>query len=184
MKRSATRPAPAAARGERRPRWSSPRCAAALLIALAALAAPGRARAAGSSPVLTLASVDAFVGSSGGRLVVVGGSFNFDDLVQIPFPHAGLLVVQGTHWARFEVDGGAFEGTSALVSDGVTDGDLPALLAAGTPAATPARLAHLGRDEVSVVLSGSFSPGTASVVIVAEHDSEYFVSNSLDVVLP
>jgi hypothetical protein len=45
-------------------------------------------------------------------------------------------------------------------------------------------VAHIGRDEISVVLPANFGAGTLSVVLFAEHDSESFVSNALSPAVP
>jgi hypothetical protein len=142
------------------------------------------ARAAGTSPTLALVAADAFASADGGRLVTADGTFNFDDLVQIPFPAAGLLVVQGAHFARFDVGGGTREGTSAAVADGVQPAELASVLAAGGAAAAPARVVKIEPSRVSVVLPAGFTAGAATVVLFALHDDESFVSNAIALELP
>ncbi|HZR84171.1 MAG TPA: hypothetical protein VFD92_23945 [Candidatus Binatia bacterium] len=158
--------------------------AAVLAIALAVVGATARARAAGTSPVLLLTAGDAFSDDAGARLVTASGAFNFDDLVQFSFPAVGLLVVQGARFARYEVSGEVVEGSSPLVADGITPAELPTLLGIGSAAASPVRLVHADRGEVSVVLPADFSAGAASIVLYAHHETEYFVSNAIPVVLP
>lgn len=142
------------------------------------------ARAAGTSPVLALTAATSSGAANGDRIVIAEGSFNFDDLVQIPFPAAGLMVVQGSRFVRYEVDGSMVEATSSTVADGVTPTDLPALLAlAGSPVA-PARLVRIHANGVTVVLPSDFTAGAALVLLYAHHQTEYFVSNAIPVVLP
>jgi len=161
------------------------RAACATLLALSLIAAvPSASHAAGTSPTLALVAADAFASEQRVRLVTARGTFNFDDLVQFAFPAAGLLVTQGAHFARYDVDGTVREGSSPLVADGVDPTELEALLALGMPAPSPARLARVAASEVSVVLPGGFAPGAASVVLFALHENEAFVSNALALVLP
>jgi hypothetical protein len=94
------------------------------------------------------------------------------------------MVVQGSLFVRFAVGGGVIEGTSAAVANGVTAGELEALLQQGAPAAWPARVARLLPDSVSVVLPPSFAAGPAVALLYARHESESFVSNAIPVVLP
>lgn len=142
------------------------------------------ARAAGTSPVLALTAAGASSATSGDRILSAEGSFNFDDLVQIAFPAAGLMVVQGSRFVRYEVDGSMVEATSAAVSDGVTPLDLPALLAAAGSPVGPARLVRIHANGVTVVLPSDFTAGAALVLLYAHHETEYFVSNAIPVVLP
>jgi hypothetical protein len=175
---------PSDPRSARRRRAARAAALAPIAAALSLLLAAGPARAAGSSPVLMLSAVDAFAAPNGETLVAASGAFNFDDLVQISFPAVGLMVVQGTRFARYEVSGEVIEGTSPLVGNGVAPDELPAILQITGSAEPPARLVHLNRDEVSVVLPSDFSAGTALLLLYAEHDSEYFLSPTLAVVLP
>jgi hypothetical protein len=142
------------------------------------------AGAAGTSPTLALVAVDAFATEEPTHLLTATGAFNFDDLVQVPFPAAGLLVVQGARFARYDVDGTVREGTTPIVADGVDPTELEGLLALGASAAPPARLVRLAASEVTVVLPAGFEPGAASVALFALHEDESFVSNAIAVVLP
>ena len=160
------------------------RIALAVALTAAFLGAAQASRAAGTSPVLLLSSADAFAGSGGERLVSASGAFNFDDLLQISFPAVGLMVVQGSNFVRYEVDGSVIAGSSPLVSNGVTLGELPSVLALGGSGQSPARLVHLNRDEVTVVLPATFAAGPASVLLYAEHGGEFFESNPLAVSVP
>jgi hypothetical protein len=131
-----------------------------------------------------LSSADAFRNAAGDRIVTGSGAFNFEDLIQISFPAAGLMVVQGNRFAAYDVTGQAVAGESSRVANGVSRSDLPEVLDDGEPAGPPARLTQLNRDVVSVVLPASFVAGAASVLLYAEHDGEYFVSNAIAVTLP
>ena len=163
-------------------RSSRPRALA--LLVCSALLLASEARAAGTSPVLALTTAGASAAGNGDRVLFAEGAFNFEDLVQIPFPAAGLMVVQGSRLVRYEVDGAMVEATSAAVTNGVTPDELPALLAlTGTPAG-PARLVRIASNGVSVVLPSDIASGSALVFLYAHHDTEYFVSNAIPVVLP
>src|SRR5215468_12775185 len=119
------------------------------LIGLLLLAGP--AHATGSSPLLTIATVDAFASSSGSVSVDVQGSFNFGDVVQ-GVVAAGAVVFQGTSFARFDQAGRVVSGSAPLLSDGLDATEVPTLLTFGSPAAPPAALAQLRADRVTVVL--------------------------------
>jgi hypothetical protein len=157
--------------------------ALAALLGLLLLAAPPSARAGGSSPVLTIAAADAFASSSGVVSVSVLGSFNFEDVVQGVFP-AGVVVFQGTSFARFDQAGGVVAGSASLLSDGLDAAEVPALLSAGSAAPAPAALALLRADRVTVVLPPGFSAGAASVVLYAVYQGQGLASNTLSVILP
>lgn len=148
------------------------------------LGAPRSSPAAGTSPVLLLSAADAFAGAGGERLVTASGAFNFDDLVQFSFPAVGLMVVQGSNFVRYEVDGRVIVASSPLVADGVTIAELPSVLAQSGSAQPPARLVHINRDEVTVVLPSTFVAGPASVLLYAEHGGEFLESNPLAVSVP
>jgi hypothetical protein len=153
------------------------------LLGLLLLAGPPSARAGGSSPLLTIAAVDAFASSSGALSVDVQGSFNFEDVVQGVFP-AGAVVFQGTSFARFDQAGGVVAGLAPLLADGLDAAEVPALLALGSPAAAPAALTQLRADRVTVVLPPGFSAGAASVVLYAVYQGQGFASNTVSVTLP
>jgi hypothetical protein len=154
-----------------------------VLAAWVAAAVPPLVRAGGSSPVLSLTAADAFATAAGVRGVDVRGSFNFEDVVEGVFP-AGLVVVQGTRFARFDQAGAVVEGTAALLADGLDAGEVSALLGEGAPAAPPAALTQMRADRVMAVLPGSLTAGAASVVLYAVHEGEGFTSNALAVELP
>lgn len=157
---------------------------AACLLGGAALLGAAAAHGAGTSPVLALTAASVAPASGGGRVVTASGSYNFDDLVQVAFPAAGLLVIRGDRFVRYEVDGQVIEATSALVKNGVTPGELEALLQLpGTPVG-PARISRLGADQVAVVLPTDFAAGPALVLLYAHHEGESFISNTIPVVLP
>ena len=154
-----------------------------LLLGLLVFAGPPPAHAGGSSPLLTISTVDAFAGSSGAVSVEVQGSFNFEDVVQGVFP-AGAVVFQGTSFARFDQAGSVVSGTAPLLANGLDATEVPALLALGSPAAAPAALVQLRADRATVVLPPGFSAGPASVVLYAVYQGQGFASNTVSVVLP
>jgi hypothetical protein len=141
------------------------------------------AHAGGSSPLLTLTTVDALASASGATAIEVRGSFNFEDVVEGVFP-AGLVVYQGTRFARFDQAGTATSGTAASLADGLAASEVPALVGQGAPAPAPAALTQMRTDRVRVVLPTGFSPGAASAVLYAVYESQGYVSNTLAVTLP
>lgn len=153
------------------------------LLGLLLLAGPATVWAGGSSPLLTVASVDAFASSNGVLSVDVQGSFNFEDVVQGVFP-AGVIVFQGTSFARFDQAGNAVAGSASQLADGLDATEVPALLAVGSPAVAPAALTQLHADRVTVVLPPGFSADTASVVLYAVYQGQGFASNTVPVTLP
>ena len=154
-----------------------------LILLLLLLTGPVVARAGGSSPLLTITTVDAFAPSSGAVSVDVHGSFNFEDVVQGVFP-AGAVVFQGTHFARFDQAGTVVAGVAPLLSAGLDAAEVPSLLGLGSPATPPAALSQLRADRVTVVLPPGFSPGAASVVLYAVYQGQGFASNTVAVTLP
>ncbi len=149
------------------------------LIALA----PPRGRAAGTDPTMAMSSAEAFAAANGTRAVLASGTFSFDDLMQFSFP-AGLIVTQGSNYARFDLDGEATQGSSAAVSDGVSAAELPALLSGGAAASPPAALQKAQPGSILVTLPATFVPGSASAVFYTVIEGDPFVSNSVNVVLP
>lgn len=155
-----------------------------LVVVLCALAfAAPAAWSSGSAPVLTLAGGDGFVASDGARAVVATGSFNFDDRLQFGFP-VGLLVVQGDRVVRYDVSGAVVSATSPAVGDGVVAGDVPTILGLTGTAAAPARVVQIRSDRIVVALPPEIAAGPASVLLYASKDSESFVSNAVELVLP
>lgn len=155
---------------------------AALACALAVAFAPELAAAGGSSPILSITGANGFATATAARSVVVTGTFNFDDLVQFIFP-AGLVVWQGDHFVRFDVDGSVREGHAAFAADGIDATEIPALLQAGAPAAG-ARLVELSATRIVVALPPGFTAGAASTMLYADFDGDQFASNTLAVPLP
>lgn len=157
---------------------------AALLLGCLSVLGAAAAYAAGTSPVLALTAASVAPTGGGDRVVTASGAYNFDDLVQVAFPAAGLLVIRDDRFVRYEVDGRVIEATSAAVRNGLTPAELPALLQlAGAPVG-PARIARLGADQVAVVLPSDFGAGPAVVLLYASHEGESFVSNAIPLVLP
>ena len=153
------------------------------LLALLLALHPGHLRAAGTDPTLVLSEADVFSNVAGAVGLAVDGTFSFDDLVQFSFP-AGVFVFQGNRFARYGFDGSVWEGTSALVTDGVSAADVPTLLGSGAVAAAPARLVEVRTDGAVVVLPPTFGPGPAGVVVYTVLSGEAFVSNALALTLP
>jgi len=154
------------------------------LLGCAVVVASGLAQGAGTSPVLALTTAAVAPSSGGGRLVTATGAFHFDDLVQSPFPAAGLMVVSGNRFVRYEVDGQVIEATAASVQNGVTPDELSALLQMSGAPIGPARLVQVQAGNVSVVLPTDLAAGPALVMLYAHHEDEHFVSNAIPVVLP
>jgi len=144
---------------------------------------PGLARAGGSSPLLSITSADTLATPAEVRSVTIRGSFNFDDLVQFSFP-AGAIITQGSHFVRYDLSGKIVAGTSAAVTDGISASEIPALLAVGTAAASPAEVVQLRVDRISVALPSDFTAGAASVILYALLDGDSVVSNPVSVTLP
>ena len=168
-----------------RRRWA-PRPRAFLQWALAlALGGGGSvAMAGGTSPVLSLTSAVAVAANGSERVVTASGAFNFDDVVQVPFPAAGLMVASGSRFVRYEVDGSVVEATSNDVKNGVTSAELPGLLGLSGAPTGSARLLRVQAREVAAALPTDLPAGNALVLLYAEHDGEFFVSNAIPVVLP
>lgn len=153
-----------------------------VLQAVLAVAFAATVWAGGSSPLLTLAGADVFA-SGGGVAVEARGSFNFEDVVEGVFP-AGLVVHQGTHFARFDQAGAVAQGDAAFLSDGFVATEAPALVGLGSPAPAPAALVQLRADRVSVVLPAGFASGPATVSLYAVYEGVGYASNPIAVTLP
>src|SRR5262249_1121409 len=110
-------------------------------------------------------------------------SFNFEDVVEGVFP-AGMVVFQGTHFARFDQTGAVVAGTASSLADGLSDTEVPGLVGLGAPAGAPAALGQMRTDRVRVVLPAGFAPGNAWVALYAVYAGDGFVSNTLTVTLP
>lgn len=159
--------------------WTRIAHGAALLLLLGA----GRGWAAGTDPTLALSTALASTSSAGVTAVWVSGTFNFDDLLQFPYP-AGVVVYQGTHFARIDSTGAVSSGTAAYLADGLSASELDALLAAGSPAPPPAALLQLHASRLAVALPSGFSPGTATVVVYAVLENTSFLSNAVNFTVP
>ena len=93
------------------------------------------------------------------------------------FP-AGVVVFQGTSFARFDQAGSVVAGSAPLLADGLDAAEVPGLLPLGSPAAPPAALTQLRADRVTVVLPPGFAAGAASVVLYAVYQDQGFASNT------
>lgn len=152
-----------------------------VLLAAAGFSA-GVAQAAGTDPKLALTSGEAIAGG-GATMVRLRGNVQFDDQLQFAFP-AGVVVYQGTTFARVPINGGAVSGSAAFLADGLADTEFLGLLGLGAPAAAPAGLASLQPNEVRVVLPPGFASGAASAVVYAVLEGTAFLSNPITVTLP
>jgi len=139
-------------------------------------------RAAGTDPTLALTGAEAASGD-GPVLVRLQGSLQFDDLLQFDFP-AGVVVYQGTRFARVPVVGPVVSGSSSLLAGGLAPSELFGLLDLGASAAAPARLVTLTPTTISFVLPPGFDPGTATAVLYAVLEGDAFLSNPITVTLP
>ena len=152
-----------------------------LLLAASGLTA-GSAQGAGTDPKLALTSGEAIAGG-GATMVRLRGNVQFDDQLQFAFP-AGVVVYQGTTFARVPVNGEAVSGSAAFLADGLADTEFLGLLGLGAPAAAPAGLVSLQPNEVRVVLPPGFASGAASAVVYAVLEGTAFLSNPITVTLP
>ncbi len=141
------------------------------------------ALAAGTGPALAVATASAAATGSGGRVLRVAGTINFDDLLQFSFP-AGLVVHQGADYAIFQATGEVLEGSSPSAADGINASEVSALLQAGSPAGSEAALGRIDGNGVVVALPARFSTGVATVFFYAFLDNTMFISNAVNVSLP
>lgn len=155
----------------------------ALLALFLVAAAIDGASAAGTDPTLALTGGSALVSPQGAYTVEVRGSFNFDDLLQFSFP-AGVIVIQGQHFARYDAAGAIGAGDAAFVADGLVPAELEALRNSGSTAAAPAVLIRLEPSRIVVALPPGFNPGVATVVVYAVLENTSFLSNAVSVSLP
>jgi hypothetical protein len=144
---------------------------------------PSVSHAAGTDPALILSAAQAFSASSGVTSVQITGAFNFEDVVQFSFP-AGVLVFQGTRFARYDTSGAATSGTAAFLADGLSAAELETLLGSGSAAPAPAALLQLQPSRAVVALPAGFSAGSASVLVYAVLENTAFLSNTLGFTLP
>ena len=159
------------------------RCLLATFILLGAVGlGAGSAQAAGTDPRLALTSGEAIAGG-GATMVRLRGNVQFDDQLQFAFP-AGVVVYQGTTFARVPITGDAVSGSAAFLADGLADTEFLGLLGLGAPAAAPAGLVSLQPNEVRVVLPPGFASGAASAVVYAVLEGTAFLSNPIAVTLP
>jgi len=141
------------------------------------------ASAAGTDPALALSAAQAFRASSGVAAVQVNGSFNFEDVLQFSFP-AGVVVYQGTRFARFEMSGAVVSGSASFLADGLSAAELDTLLGLGTAAPAPAALLQLQPSRALIALPPEFSAGAASVLVYAVLENTAFLSNTVACAIP
>lgn len=143
----------------------------------------GSARAVGTDPTLVLTGVRATVSSTGAIAVSVDGAFNFDDLVQFPFP-CGLIVWRGSSFVRYEFSGIVMAGSDPSVANGITAAEVPGLLGKGSPAAPPAGLLRLTSGRIEVALPAGVGSGTFFGLVYAVLEGDPFVSNPISFSVP
>jgi hypothetical protein len=158
------------------------RSAAALLAALA-LWPPPPAWPSATSPTLVVSAASAT--RAEGRIAVsIEGTFDFLNALQVGYP-LQLVVFQGTRFVRFAVGDSAHTGTAPVLADGgLVTGELPALLGAGSPAASDVRIVTLAPTRALVSLPAEFTAGTATVQLFTVLAEEPVLSNPLALVLP
>lgn len=155
------------------------------LSAVAGLLMPLRAQAGITDPTLLVSAVDADK-VEGARTLLVRGTFEFGNVVQLGYPFF-VVVFQGQTFARYPLAGAPAAGTSALLADGVlADTEVPTFLGQGAAPPAGVRVVTVLRDAVRVTLPATFNAGSATVVLVAYlPDTDGVVmSNSVSVTLP
>jgi hypothetical protein len=146
-----------------------------LLLACAlALATAAPAPAGSTDPVLALGSASMEAGGAG-ALLELNGIWHFDDILQVDFPLT-VVAYRDDDYVAVPVNGAAFAGSFAGLSDGLAAGEIAALEASGGAAA--ASVLRLDTATMSVALPAVFSPGFIDVVVYVELPGEGgFVSN-------
>jgi hypothetical protein len=84
---------------------------------------------------------------------------------------------------RFDLSGGAFEGSFEGLSDGLDDSDAIALSVQGDPSAK-GRVIFIGANRVEVQLPSSFPSGAAEVQVFVVDATGAILSNPLAVSIP
>jgi hypothetical protein len=156
-------------RGVGRRRVTSPRLRLFTLraaIAALLLSHAGPLYAAFTEPRLALMRATPFRATGGATTLSLEGSFSFADAVQLGMPLT-VVVTQGQLSARFDLAG--------TVSISVGGG-------AVQPAPGPGVIGFTQR-EITLVLPRGFSPGAATVQVVADFDGKPIASNQLAVTL-
>jgi hypothetical protein len=162
--------------------FMGPRAAAAVLAALVVLAT-ATARPSATSPTLVVSAVNG-MRADGRVAVTVEGTFDFPNAVQVGYP-LQLVVFQGTGFVRFPIGGTPQAGQSSLLADGRIDpGDVPGLLAAGSPTPADVRIVSLSSARAVLALPGDFQAGAATVQAFADLADGRVLSNPLALVLP
>lgn len=136
------------------------------------------ARAGSTDPVLVIGQATAS-GGSPARVIDLLGAWGFEDVLQIDFP-LNVVVSQGTSFVRYPVGDLPVAGTFAGLSNGLSEGEIAALEATGTPTAD-ALILRLALHEMSLALPATFAGGSVDVVLyvtVPGHGT--FLSNTAE----
>jgi hypothetical protein len=157
------------------------RVAAASLATLVLLAA-AIARPSATSPTLVVSAARA-IRADGRYAVTVEGAFDFPNAVQVGYP-LQLVVFQGTRFVRFPIGEAPRAGQADVLTDGLSLGDLPALVAAGGPAPADVRIVSLSATNAVLSLPPDFAPGVATAQLFTILSDGSVLSNPLALVLP
>lgn len=145
-----------------------------LLMAGGWLAVPSRA--AITAPALEVVEVQARRVASG-VLVRIDGSFPEGDLIQQRLEIQVLLWTPATGaFARFDLPVGAFEGTTAVLTNDFLAEEIETLVAASSPSPRP-RLLLLAPGRLELLLPASFAAGEARVQLYLVYRGEPILSN-------
>jgi hypothetical protein len=137
-----------------------------------------------TEPTLALAAASGVVAGEA-RAAVLEGSFDFPNAIQLGYP-LQLAVFQGDRFARYPVSGGApVTGVSAALADGVLSQDeLPAFVAAGSPAPPAVRILTIAPDRLRVALPPTFTAGPTTALLFTILQNASVLSNPIDFTLP
>ncbi len=139
--------------------------------------------ASATSPTLVLSAGQA-VQAEGRYTVTIEGTFDFANAVQVGYP-LQIVLFQGTRFVRFPLGGTPLTGVAAVLADGrLNASELPALLAAGSPASSEVRLLALTAKTAVLAIPAEFARGAATVQTVALLAEHPVLSNPLALVLP
>lgn len=152
------------------------------VLGLALLGSPP-ARAGFTSPTLLLASAVGAGGTSG-RGVLLDGTFDFPNAIQVGYP-LYLVVYQGTTFVRFAIAGTPVTGTSAALADNaLSESELTSFLGQGGPAGSGTRIVTLTQSQIRVTLPSSFTAGSTRAVLFTVLPDGAVISNPIIFTLP